>query len=374
MKLLNFINQHSDWREILTNAPYNLIIKDDEPYFLLKYDMLNSDMSDPLVQEARGCIFRFDKEKDCYICVCHPFNKFFNAQENNAAEIDWDSAVIYEKIDGSLIKFWYDLDEWHISTNSTIDAAKAEVESYDGHITFYDLVCSCFKDEKTMDEFFKYLSVDFTFMFELVSPYNRLVVPYEKTELYFIGSRCMINDKEGIINDDSKWFCNMFNIKLPKIYQFKSIDDVLDAAASLSKLNEGFVVCDRYFNRIKIKGAEYLRAFRIRGNDKITQKKVVKAILDGYIDDMIGFFGDMPEIQKTINDFKFVEQAFEVSRAAMENYIRAYQLEDRKAIAEYVKQLGDAQGYCFAALKNPEITAFEYLKKISVDKVLMLME
>jgi len=373
MKLLNFINQHNDWREILTKEPYNLIVKDDEPYFLLKYDMLNSDMSNPLVQEARGCIFRFDKEKDCYICVCHPFDKFFNAQEANAAEIDWDSAVIYEKIDGSLIKFWYDLDEWHISTNSTIDARKAEVEGYDGTMTFYDLVCSCFKDKKAMNDFFKFMYEGYTYMFELVSPYNRLVVPYEQTYLYWIGVR-KDDDKELHLDTAYNPLYEEFGFPRPRTYQFKSIDDVLDAAASLSKLNEGFVVCDKNFNRIKVKGAEYLKAFRIRGNDKITQKKVVKAILDGYIDDMIGFFGDMPEIQKTIRDFKFVEQAFEVARAAMENYIRVYQLEDRKAIAEYVKELGDARGYCFAALKNPEITAFEYLKKISIDKVLKLME
>jgi len=372
MKLLNFINQHNDWREILTKEPYNLIVKDDEPYFLLKYDMLNSDMSNPLVQEARGCIFRFDENDNHYICVCHPFDKFFNYGQPEAAEIDWDSAIIYEKIDGSLIKFWYDLDEWHISTNSTIDARKAEVEAYDGHITFYDLVLSAFGSKWALNRFMQIANPTCVYMFELVSPHNRLVVPYKHTELYYIGCRNRISDKENSIYHS--FLTVLFpQIRNPKTYEFKSIDDVLDAAASLSKLNEGFVVCDRYFNRIKIKGAEYLKAFHIRGEGKITQKKVVKAILDGYIDDMIGFFGDMPEIQKTINDFKFVEQAFEVARAAMENYIRAYQLEDRKAIAEYVKQLGDAQGYCFAALKNPEITAFEYLKKISVDKVIRLL-
>lgn len=373
MKLLSFINQHNNWREILTKEPYNLTVKEDEPYFLLKYDMLNSDMSNPLVQEARGCIFRFDKEKDCYICVCHPFNKFFNAQESNAAEIDWDSAVIYEKIDGSLIKFWYDLDEWHISTNSTIDARKAEVEAYDGYITFYDLVLSAFGSKWALDRFMQIANPTCVYMFELVSPHNRLVVPYEHTELYYIGCRHRISDKENSIHHS--FLTVLFpQIRKPKTYEFKSIDDVLDAAASLSKLNEGFVVCDKDFNRIKVKGAEYLEAFHIRGNGKITQKKVVKAILDGYVDDMIGFFGDMPEIQKTIRDFKFVEQAFEVAREAMENYISVYQLEDRKAIAEYAKELGDARGYCFAALKNPEMTAFDYLKRLSLDKVMNLID
>ena len=32
-----------------------------------------------------------------------------------------------KKIDGSLIKLWYDNNDWHISTNGTINAYEAEV-------------------------------------------------------------------------------------------------------------------------------------------------------------------------------------------------------------------------------------------------------
>ena len=35
-----------------------------------------------------------------------------------------------------------------------------------------------------------------TYMFELVSPYNRVVIPYEETKLYFLGIRDMEDGKE----------------------------------------------------------------------------------------------------------------------------------------------------------------------------------
>lgn len=45
-----------------------------------------------------------------------PYKKFFNFGEDCAATIDWNTAKVQEKIDGSLISlYWYD-DSWHISS------------------------------------------------------------------------------------------------------------------------------------------------------------------------------------------------------------------------------------------------------------------
>ena len=118
MELLNFLNTHSDWEQLLAAAPYSLDIKRDGDYVLFSYNQFLSDMSLELVKEARGVIFR--KENDRWICVCYPFRKFFNWQESNADAIDWSKGVdVLEKIDGSLMKLWYDRGEWHLSTNGT---------------------------------------------------------------------------------------------------------------------------------------------------------------------------------------------------------------------------------------------------------------
>ena len=79
---------------------------------------MNSDFRLREVQEASGSIFKFVDGRAQY--VCRPFDKFFNVGEVNAADIDWSTAQVREKVDGSLMKIWFDNGDWHLSTNGTL--------------------------------------------------------------------------------------------------------------------------------------------------------------------------------------------------------------------------------------------------------------
>ena len=81
-KLLRFINANKRWQEILSASPYNLIIKQDGEYILIKYNQIFSDLSNEIVQEARGIIIK--KVNNKYIPVCAPFTKFFCFGDPNA--------------------------------------------------------------------------------------------------------------------------------------------------------------------------------------------------------------------------------------------------------------------------------------------------
>lgn len=106
MQLLEFINTTYDWEEILSKPPYCIEIKKDSDYVLLKYNQLESDFNESLVQECRGCIIKKNElQLDWlgplqYHFVCRPFDKFFNYGEQQAATIDWDSAITTTKVDG----------------------------------------------------------------------------------------------------------------------------------------------------------------------------------------------------------------------------------------------------------------------------------
>ena len=97
MKLLDFIDKHDNWKELLQEAPYFLDIKEEDGFTLLKYNQINSDFSQDIVKECRGIILDSNHK-----IVCWPFSKFFNYGESNADEIDWSSARVQEKIDGCL--------------------------------------------------------------------------------------------------------------------------------------------------------------------------------------------------------------------------------------------------------------------------------
>lgn len=129
LDLDTFINSNADWENLLSKPPYCLKIKRDGHYVLFKYDQLNSDLSLRIVQEARGSIF-YEHYNGKMNLICLPFLKFFNYGEKNAVNIEWGTAYVTEKIDGSLMQLWYH-DGWHLSTSGTIDAFKAKVGDTD---------------------------------------------------------------------------------------------------------------------------------------------------------------------------------------------------------------------------------------------------
>ena len=74
-KTIEFIKENNkDWKELLSQAPYSLIIKEDDSYYLLKYNQLESDMSNEIVKECRGLII----DKQTLIPKALSFLKFFN--------------------------------------------------------------------------------------------------------------------------------------------------------------------------------------------------------------------------------------------------------------------------------------------------------
>ena len=73
LQLLDFIKQNKEnWKEILQKPPYSLIVKEDDDYILLKYNQLESDLSNSIVQECRGIILRKSDLK----VVCFPFTSY----------------------------------------------------------------------------------------------------------------------------------------------------------------------------------------------------------------------------------------------------------------------------------------------------------
>ena len=104
LKLIDFINEHADWEELLSQAPYCLNISRDQKFdrnlIMFKYSQQDSDLSNDIVKECRGIIL----DEDTFEPISVPYFKFFNAGEPNAAEVDWSSAKVLQKIDGSLIK------------------------------------------------------------------------------------------------------------------------------------------------------------------------------------------------------------------------------------------------------------------------------
>ena len=97
LQTISFIKNNENWRELLSQAPYCLSIKEDENYALLKYSQLESDFHEPIVKECRGLII----DKNTIEPAALSFYKFFNVQEPLADRIYWKDCRVQEKVDGS---------------------------------------------------------------------------------------------------------------------------------------------------------------------------------------------------------------------------------------------------------------------------------
>lgn len=121
--LCRYISSHPNWENELVEQ-HHLKIKIQGNYAIFNYDH-DSDFSNPIVQEARGIILNIEKQE----VVCWPFRKFGNYYESYADKIDWATARVQEKVDGSIVKLWYDFEvnAWNFSTNGMIYASEAKI-------------------------------------------------------------------------------------------------------------------------------------------------------------------------------------------------------------------------------------------------------
>ena len=85
------------------------------------------------------------------------------------------------------------------------------------------------------------LNPRYTYLFELVSPFNRVVVPYESIDLYHIGTRDNVTLLEMDID---------IGVKKPKTFQCNNLSDLVEMAQKLRYCEEGYVVKDAGYHRI----------------------------------------------------------------------------------------------------------------------------
>ncbi|MFW5962331.1 MAG: RNA ligase [bacterium] len=318
-ELIKFIESHNNWEEILQEEPYNLKIARDNGFIIFNYG-INANFSIPLVREARGIIF---VEKTWKVAA-YAFDKFFNITDDFAPEINWKTAKILEKIDGSLIKVWNYEGEWKISTNRGIDAKKVDLYPMPTEKikTFYELFKKASEDK--LD--YALLDSDNTYVFELISPHIKQVVPYQKNDIIHIGTRNNVTLEEIDLN---------IGIEKPKEYKFNSCEEMIRAVKKLPYNEEGYVVVDDNYNRVKVKSPAYIKAANLKNNSVITNKRILNMILNDNLNEFLLYF---PEYEKRINEFLEVHNAFFADICADLDKVKKLKTLSRKDFARWGKK------------------------------------
>ena len=374
MELLNFLNTYPDnWRNLLSRDPYNIEIKDDGEYSILKYNMITSDMNLKVVKECRGTIVKKNPDGS-YKIVCYPFRKFANYGESYADTnlIDWSLGVdVQEKVDGSLIKVFNDRGLWLVSTNGTIDAFKAEC----GDSTFGDVFYSIIEKHMRIKDFFAHLDPNFTYCFEMVHPqYNPIVIHYNEPAIYFLGRRNATTFEEDTRRSE---FYSMDWMRFPKHFKYHSLYECIEAAHQMNDDEEGYVVTainqksdDGSFLRVKVKGDKYLELHRLRGNGPLTKKRIIEMWQEDSIDDFLAYF---PEYKKFVDETIFM--TLHLAKKVDTIYNALAGIKNRRDFALYAKKwIKPLQSYFFARLDNKVNCAQTYFKQMKAKNLADLIE
>jgi len=295
-----FKGQHIQDIKSILRSEYNAKVKQDGNLFIVTYDLIKTKLDRLGALALRGTIFELEDDVFKGKVICLPFYKFFNRKETLSFKgKNEDIYSINEKVDGSLIRLYYYGDKWNVASNNNIDAYKCFMG---GERTLGDIFDTAVKNYNNFD--FNKLDKTKIYCLELVSPENKVVLEYDKHELYHLLTRCMNTLDECEID-----------IGIPKPQNYKySFEKMLEVLKNIKK-QEGFVVKYKCGGRIKVKSDWYttyhiLGAKNIHSDPKLKMKNILNAIVDSYDDDLLG---KHPEFQADVDALKNKIKQFEIN-------------------------------------------------------------
>ena len=357
--------------------------------FSLNYNQLAAKAGNPVSDQCRGLVIRpsewefgnADNWKDRCVgetrVLAWPMNRFYNYGDVAAADVDWNDSHlrVYEKVDGTCIIVYWDEchKKWHCATRSVSEAdvpinpSNLEI----GNMTFRDLFVKALAVTLVeisgeninwnfaVDDIDRMIPIDkeMTYVFELVSPYNQIVVDYREPRVYLLAARHTATGQEAVIE----------NMKLSEYVRRPETWHITSAAALkafVDTLNpskfEGAVVCDSKFRRLKVKSPAYVLAHKSKDEVTSSPRNALEAIILEKADDII------PLITKEVGDkILRMQSAYAKWCKKIDKNFACFTLDaagSRKRFAEQVILSGDWQAPYFNLWEKRAKSASEWIR------------
>lgn len=323
---------------------------------LLKYDMIDSPMGDPVVRQCRGLVV---DEADGYRPVAYPYDKFFNAHEGHAAPIDWSTARALEKIDGTLCTLYAYRGGWHVASASLPDAQ--------GRLRHCGRsVAEAFWEVFHAGGYALPDRADHCFMFELCLPSDPVLIRHAAPRLLLHGARDMTTLQE--VEPDA--FAAAYGWQLVPTHPLGDLASALRFARELDPArHEGLVVRDARFHRVKIKSPAFVALHHMRGATNL--RHLLEVVRTNESDEFLAYFPEARPAWQAVRDRFFALRA--EAEAALE---RGREVPDDRTFGQSVRDL-PYNSLLFAVRKGkaPSIAAvFADMSLQNLEKLLRLGE
>lgn len=319
----------------------------------LKYSQIESPMAEKVVQQSRGIIL--DSSKNWKI-VSYSYDKFFNYGEPLAVNIDWDTATVYDKLDGSLMVLYYYDQQWQVQSSGTADGSG---EVYGFNYSFAQLFWRVWQElNYPLPE-----ETNYCFSFELLTPYNRIVVQQKQNNLVLHGVRNI----QTLQEEKPEILAEKYGFNLVQTFPLFNWQDIIKAVEKLNPLEaEGYIICDAQFNRIKVKSPKYVLWSHFRTS--FSTHKILQIIVNNEGDEFLNYYPEWTKLYQEMN-FKYEKLVAEIQAT----YDQYKSIPMQKDFALAVKHL-PYSGILFALRRDKSLSIKEALAKTSIPKLEQLLD
>lgn len=284
LAIVKYIKEHGIEKTILN---FQLKTKVYSDKILLKYDQLVSPtlMALPEMQDCRGLIL----DRNDFSVMCLAFRKFFNSEEGNAHKIDWNTAHILEKLDGSMMQVYWDKykNRWFAATSGTAEG-EGEVNNKTG-TTFDELFWKTVVEKYCLDT--QIMDKNYCYIFELTTPYNIVVKPHGESSATLLTVR-NLKTLEEVSREELLDIGSVLGMPVVKSYDLNqgNVGALLRTFEGMLWHDEGYVVVDGNFNRVKIKNPAYVAVHHLKG--KSAEHQIMVIVKSNEIEEFAATFPD----------------------------------------------------------------------------------
>ena len=323
---------------------------------LLGYNQVRSPLGEKVVQQCRGIIL---DEADDWRVVSYPFDKFFNRGEPGVASLNWETARVEEKLDGSLCTWYWYSGQWNVATRGVPDASTPP----DGtDIVFAQL----FERTRQALGYQMPTDPDLCYMFELMVPENRVVVQHASSRLVLIGARDMRTLAECALEAQTQWE----NWEVASSFPLRTLDEIVAAAAQLPPIEaEGYVVRDKDFNRIKVKSPAYIALAHLKESTTASVKNILRLVVAHEDAEFLSYF---PHLRERFSD---VRGRYEALCQGTDDFLAHLQTQSwvsKGEIARYIAGRPD-KAALFALLDGKVADAHEFYAQQAAQRIETLL-
>lgn len=294
--------------------------------------------------------------------VARPFDKFFNYGQNGMYPSP-DATLVgcYEKLDGSLGILYRHDGVMKVATRGSFDGEQAKMATQMLHEKY------CTPERKWLVG----LPYNYTLLFEIIYPQNRVVLNYgDREELALLAIR---NFETGEYLPQSEVFAiaRMYGFALPKMYKFNNSEELtMITSAPEFQGEEGIVALYSDGSRFKFKTDTYKHLHRYVSG--VTLKSVMTAIIENRLPEFIQSIPDeFPEIRgQALEYVNFVEMEYRQAYYRITSIVDEFEVsvrganldgkEMKKALALFMKERQierHIQSFCFQYITDKDEAA-----------------